>query len=60
MKIEKIDEGSVPMTTVAIRKTTHKRIQEYVKTLYPRSPISEIASLAIDTYLDQMIEKKEL
>ncbi len=60
MKIKKIDEGPQPRTTIGIRKSTHLRLQNYVKGLYPQSPISEIASLAIDTYLDQMIGKKEL
>lgn len=54
MKIKHVDEGPAPTTTIAIRTSTHKRLQEYVKQLYPRSPQTEIASVAIDTYLDQM------
>lgn len=59
MKVERIDEGPAPTITVAIRKSTHKRLQEYLKTLYPRSPLTEIASLAIDTYLEQMVGSRE-
>ncbi len=47
------------MTTVQIRKVTHRRLKEHADKLFPRQAFGDLVTVAVDFYLDHQKQSRE-
>jgi len=47
------------LTSVAIRKSTHRRLRSYVYGQNPRLVMGDVASIAIEEYLDRIARERD-